>query len=49
MKVILGSFPEMVKLAKKKGTGGNHPYIEMLEQLHPKGKEVPPITGLAYG
>jgi hypothetical protein len=45
---FLGSFPELLKVARRK-CNGNQPYIELVKEMYPGGKGLPQVTGVVYG
>ena len=45
---FLGSFPELIKVARRKANG-NQPYIELVKEMYPGGKSLPQMTGVVYG
>jgi hypothetical protein len=45
---FLGSFPELLKMARRKANG-NQPYIELVKEMYPGGKGLPQLTGVVYG
>jgi hypothetical protein len=45
---FLGSFAEFTKVFDQKGTG-NMPYLDMMRDMYPGGKDMPPVTGVVYG
>ena len=45
---FLGSFAEFTKVFNQKRTG-NMPYLDMMRDMYPGGKDMPPVTGVVYG